>query len=407
MSSGNKVYKYRCSICQREVEQVSDNRRPDPLRCVITDQCRGILEPQGSRRGDRARLTTPQADLADRVARGSTFEINPAPADPVLIGMTTFGSFNGLTIAGPKRETFAGEAIYSVVATTGLPYELERRPDSTLYPTNSQIDMLVYELTAAVLSSQKYTYLFNSIAQLIEGVDDSKERRLMRFSETDNLTVIVNGVQLSPADYDRTENDTIRLVPGIVASEITIEVYVFKDRSQLIDEAKLIRLECKPLSETNEAELAFRADCAWGDVARLSTPDGESRSLLYCTDLSKLEERKTYGVARFEAQDDDGARIAIHPTQVWMLLSDAPHSFVDRRLDEVINGYDLVQQQFSFTYDLSEATGVQVPVASASALSLLATRLAPVAEARVSPVSTEGVERAYVKRAEAYIIGPA
>jgi hypothetical protein len=408
MSSGNKVYKYRCNVCQRDVEQVSDNRRPNLLRCVITDLCRGTLEPTGSRRGDRARLTTPQADLADRVPRGSTLTITPAPADPVLIGLTTFAGANGLTISAPKREVVGPEAIYTIKDIDGLEFELERRIASTLYPTNSRVDVLVYELTAAVLQSSKYTFTFSNIAQVVEGIDDSKEQRLLRFSTTDNLTILVNGVELQPSEYDRSEADTIRLTPGISAAELTVEVYVFKDRSQLIDENKLIRLPCVPLSETDEDEAALRSGCAWGDTARLVVAeDNMDRSLLFCTDLSKLEERKTYSVARFEAVSALEEVRIIDPTEVWLLLSDAPHSFVDKRLDEVINGDALVEQQFSFTYDLSEATGSQVPVAGASALTLLSVRLAPAPEASVEPVSTEGAERAYVKRAEAYIIGPA
>ena len=407
MSSGNKVYKYRCNICQRDVEQVSDNRRPNLLRCVITDLCRGTLELISSRRGDRAKLTTPQADLVDRVPRGLTPTITPALPAPALVGLSTFTGANGLTIAGPKRAVVSSQAIYTLTDITGAEFELERRISSTLYPTSSQVNILAYELTAAVLQSSKYTFTFSNIAQVIEGVDNSKEQRLLRFASTDNITILANGVELTSADYDRSELDTIRLTPGIVASELTIEVYVYKDRSQLIDENKLIKLEFMPLSETNDAEVALRSGCAWGDVARLRTPDTYDRSLLFCTKLVGLEEQKTYAVARFEAISHTGEVRVIQPTEFWLLLSDAPHSFVDKRVDGAINGTALVEPQFSFTYDLSEATGAQVPVADATVLTLLTTRFSPVAEVHVSAVSTAGASRSYTKRAEAHIIGPA
>lgn len=406
MSSGTKVYKYRCNTCQRTVEQVSDNRRPDPLRCVITQECKGLLELQGSRRGDRARLTTPETDLADRIPRGSTFEFTAAPADPVLVPMVTFPNTNGLTIAGPRRTVVGAQAVYSILDTDGNLFELETRNINTLWPTTSRIDILVYEITAAVLSSQRYTFTFNSIAQLVEGIDDSKEARLMRFGPTDQLKVLVNGVELEDSQYDRSQDNVIRLTPGVVASEVTVEVYVFKDRLANVPADKLIRLTCKPLSTTIAEDLAFRQECAWGDVGRIQT-NGIDRSLLYCTDTSGLEERKTYTVAYFEAFNSDGGSRQIDPDEIWLLLSDAPHSFVDKRLDEVIKGGALVQQKFSFTYDLSEATGNLVPVTDASAVTLLQQRLAPRAEARVTPASTEGAERAYTKRAEAFIIGPA
>jgi hypothetical protein len=407
MSSGTKVYKYRCNKCERTVELVSDNRRPDPSRCVITEQCRGTLDPLGSRRGDRARLTTPVAELVDRIPRGTTVSITEAAADPTLVTLSTFNNMNGLTIAGPRRTVVGAEAIYSLQDSAGVSFELERRPATAIYEGLSHINMMVYELTAAVLSSQKYTYTFRSIAQLIEGIDSSKEQRLLRFGSLDTLKVLVNGIELSPAAYDRTQGDSIRLTPSITAAEIIIDVYVFKNRAQLITEVSLIKLVFKALTDTIAIDRDLRSGCAWGDIARLTTPDSNERALLFCTDLKGLEQRKTYSVARFEAVNTGGGVRVISPSEIWMLLSDAPHSFIDKRLDEVINGISLVQQEFNFTHDLSEATGDLVPVTNASALTLLSTRLAPKAEAAILPTSTLGAERVYAKRPIAYIIGPA
>ena len=412
MSSGTKVYKYRCNTCARDVELVTDNRRPDLFRCIITDQCRGQLEPKGSRRGDRARLTTTQTDLVDRIPRGLTARVVTAPPEPILVAMTAFSESNGFVIAAPRRILSGTTVIYSLQDIAGGTFELERhigkfeQPAKSLYPTNSSVNILVYELTAAVLTSQKYVFTYSNLAQLIEGIDNSKEQRLLRFGKTDRIKVISNGVELDKDAFD-SKNSTIRLTPGITASEITLEVYVYKDRDQLINDDSLIRLECKPLSEFNVVELAQRSGCAWGDVSRLVTPDGFDRSLLFCTNLTVLENRKTYSVAYFEAINEGGGVRRINPDEIWMLLSDAPHSFVDKRLDQVIKGAALVEQQFSFTYDLSEATGDLVPVADIAAITSLPVRLAPLSEANVKPQSISGSERAYTKRADAFIIGPA
>jgi hypothetical protein len=407
MSSGTKVYKYRCNICMRITEKVSDNRRPDPLHCTITNQCLGFLEPKGSYKGNRAKFTQPASGLTDRVPRGSSRVNTLEPKVISQIGLTTFNGFNGLVIAAPRRAPTLTQAVYSINDSTNALFQLEARGLSTLAPALSAIIMLVYELTSSASALQHFTYTFNGVAQTVEGIDNSKEQRLLRFGPTDIIKVAVNGVELAPSQYDRTLNDSIKLTPSIIASELIVEIIVYQDRSTLIDEAKLIRLRFTHLSTNVPAQLAIRQSSAWGDVGRLTTPDGSDRSLLFCADLSKLTELKSYGIARFEAISAAGLSRIIDPKEIWLLLSNAPHSFIDKRADEIISGGKLVEQQFSFSFSLSEASGLIEPVADATTVSKLLKRLTPSSEVSIIPTSNAGAQRAYIKRPDAFIIGPA
>ena len=57
MTFNNRIYQYTCSVCKRNIEKLADPTRPDPVRCLITNKCTGILSLSRSRLGTRVKTT--------------------------------------------------------------------------------------------------------------------------------------------------------------------------------------------------------------------------------------------------------------------------------------------------------------------------------------------------------------
>lgn len=62
---------YKCDTCARETERQQDPRRPDPLRCTITLNCRGKMARSGERGAKKFLFPSTTTSLIDWRERGT------------------------------------------------------------------------------------------------------------------------------------------------------------------------------------------------------------------------------------------------------------------------------------------------------------------------------------------------
>jgi hypothetical protein len=66
-----RIYRFSCAVCQRSVERFAQGSRIDPVRCVITANCTGLMSLKGDHYGARLAPTPYVAGLEDRPTRGA------------------------------------------------------------------------------------------------------------------------------------------------------------------------------------------------------------------------------------------------------------------------------------------------------------------------------------------------
>lgn len=371
----NKYIVYRCTVCERQTEIEENGSRPDPIRCNITNRCRGKLERIGSRSNKQFLFTPVVSGLEDFIPRGTeiskTVITQPAPQVSLLSGPGM------ISMSVMLKRTESGNTIYSVLDEAGALFDVYQAVGSTNVVADPvRIYMKLFELTPEILSYKKYTFVRNEPVSLLQGSDDSPEAKNLRFTQADNLQVYVNGILAEASEFDSSIDNQITFTPMITDTNNVIEVLVYTDIDASIDEDQLIDLEFKPLHTSNASELTQRNSCAWGSHANaliIYSPEDQalmnddntandpldtSRHILYCVDLGPLSSDKSYGVARVEVTSlISGQTRSIKPGEVNILLAREPYAFSDRELFAYVSGTDLITEDAVLSYARSQATG--------------------------------------------------
>ena len=356
MSYAPKYIVYKCSVCARQTELVLDGGRPDPIRCNITDKCRGKFSRVGERSVREFLFTPLVPGLSDYIPRGST--IIPAPQLTVPNPITVFtASGSGIiALAAVHRSIVGTQAIFSIINETDVSAPIESRATSVINPQSSTVRAVLFEISPALLTASKYTYVFSGPVSIVSGQDSSPESKSLRFTTVNNITVYVNGVELDPSNYDRTVDNQITMTPTIFDSNNVVEIFVYKDLTSAIDNSKQVVLEFKSLVPTISTDAALRELDCWGDYSG-TLIDSVERFTLFCTDLTELNVNKSYGVAYFEATDTNNTVHKLKSSDVYMLLGKEPFAFRDKELYAYLTGASLVTDQSVLTYKESSASG--------------------------------------------------
>ena len=353
----DKYIIYKCSVCLRETEVILDGRRPDPVRCNITLNCRGKLARVGERAVREFLFTPLVPGLPDYIPRGT--EIIPAPQITVPNPITVFTSAGDgiMTLAAIHRTVTGANSEFYVIDTDGNPFTIESQSIGYLLPQTSSIRMVIFEVSPELLTANKFIYSINGPVQMVTGKDDSPEGVSLRFNSSNQVAVYANGIKLEDSQFDRSVDDQVTFTPAIYDSNNVIEVFVYKDISVAIDSSKQITLQFKVLKASVPADRELLMLNTWGNVGGCVINNVE-RLNLYCTDLSQLNPDKSYGVSHFETTSTiTGETRKIKTDDVFILLGREPFSFVDKELYAYLSGSALVDDQSILLYKQSHASG--------------------------------------------------
>lgn len=396
MALNNRIYKYTCDVCARSVERLADPTRPDPLRCVITDQCTGKLSLTSSRFGLRPVNTPTVVGLLDRIKRGSSrvFEQLASPLDKV--NLTSFNGSNGLTL-GILSATDGVDRAYYVYDTDGNQRVLARSTLDVELPSNVTVTALLFELTPAALEYKRYTYVRTERCVNVQGKDNSAAQALLAFDETSNIRIFVNGALLPSDKYDKSVSGAITFTPELEEPSLLIEIFVYKSLTQFFDPEDALRLDFVSLS----AVALERSGCAWGDATRAG-----SFVPIYCPDVSALDDSRTYGLVSLEATDEDDVTFAVDPRGSFLLAA-PPYAFQDKKLTAVVPLTAFTDEGFAFGFSINGETGETNAVVDGETLQPLARPLTLQAlRSQTSTQATETVSLLVTKNERSFILGP-
>ena len=349
---------YRCDVCDRELEVELDSKRPDPIRCNITFGCRGKLSRIGVRSAKRFLSTPPVPGLRDFIPRG-TQTVATSPA--VTLNPITIFTASGdgiITMSLLRVSTSGGTTAFSTYDVNNVAVQIENISSSYQLSLTSKIQMVLFEISPELLISNKYIYVISGPVQIVSGQDDSPEGHNLRFTSANQLSVFVNGIKLDASAYDRSVNDQITFTPEIYDTNNVVEVFVYKDLTSAISTSSHVTLEFKSLVPSIAADLALRNLNCWGDYGS-TVIDGVERVNLFCTDLSGLNQDKSYGVAWVLATSAIDASIhTVRPDEIFILLGREPFAFSDKELHAYLTGDTLITGQAVMSYKQSQATGL-------------------------------------------------
>lgn len=346
MALNNRIYKYKCDVCNRSIERVADPARPDPLGCVITDQCSGKLTLVNTRFGLRPINTPTVVGLLDRVKRGAPRTTVTAAKALDRVNLSTFSGSGGLTVAMLKSVETVSERVYYVTEDSNQRV-LARTPLIAALPVGITVTAVLFELTPAALEYKRYTYVRAERCIYVEGKDDSAAQNPLAFDDASNVRVLVNGALLQSSLYDKTVHGTITFTPELEDASLLIEVFVYKSLTQFFSDEQAIRLQFTMPPQYDAA----RTGSAWGDAARA----GEYAPL-HCADISALDVSRSYGLVRFETVDETAAPVVIDP-QGHFLLASPPYAFQDKRLTAVVPLAAFTSEGFPLGFAVNSETG--------------------------------------------------
>lgn len=355
MSTLPKFTIYRCDVCDRDTEIQLDGNRPAPIRCNITLKCRGKLQKTGERSSKKFLFTPLVAGLQDYVPRGTAVTAPLAEATS-----TPFPIFTGeMMIAASvlRRKVVGSNSVFYTITPVGDEIQLETQSSIYLLPLNTTITLQLFEITPELLQFKKYTYLFNSTAQLIIGADDSPEGRNLRFNSSNKLKVYANGVELQASQFDKSIADQITLTPAVTGTNNVIEVLVYDDIDILLSTATFIPITMRSLTPTVAADLALRNLNCWGNF-RSAEIGGTDRIIMFATDFSLLDSDKSYGVARIEASSATlTSPVEVRPSEFKLLIGREPFAIQDKERFAYLDGTTLIDGDAVLSYNRSTGTG--------------------------------------------------
>lgn len=352
--STSKYIVYQCGVCKRETEIALDARRPDPVRCNITLNCRGKLQRVGERNTKGFLFTPIVPGLDDYVPRGTDLTVLPVPE--VQQPVTIFTGSGTITCALVERDPpIDNVSSFYVYGEDDSRVMIEARPGSNRTFINSYMVLYVYEITPTMLKYRKYTYEAPNGIQLLRGLDDSPEGKNLRFQTDDTVKVFVNGVET--LNFDRSVANQITLTPAVTVQNSIVEVYVYDELSTVVPDEDLIPLTFRPLQASN-ADISIRQKNCWGDFYGVQI-GGKTRLLMHCLDTGELDVNKSYGIVRAEMvpADTSSSPIPIRYRDLFFLLGKEPFMFQDKELHAFVNAEKVMSSSTILNYRQSVASG--------------------------------------------------
>lgn len=470
MSTLNKYIIFQCDTCNRQTELQIPGNRVDPIRCIITNKCRGKLSRVGESAAKKFLFTPPVPGLQDYIQRGTV--INPAPviASVPNASLNTSGGAGMLSMA-ILRKSASSPYEFSVLAKDGITNVIvDTEVDDSALAQNVKILLNIFPISPSVLQSTTFTYLETGEVQVISGPDNSPESNTLRFTADNNISVYTNGIELDPSAYVISVADqSITFTPAIYEQNNVVNIIVYNNLTANVDQSTIIGLEFDVLDPTINlpppyiSDLAFLNVCAWGNYDAVKFSPTNERYLMHCTDLSALSKDISYGVDSMQvvigtpvpapsiipgtiytiyfpgntAWTSIGAAnnnvgtvftatsagtgtgtatvnvpIDVALSEASLLLAKDPYDFVDKELNAYLNGASFTTS-FTFTFSQDQQTGVyKLTAPDTSDPANFTSLLHPLIPTRPTPPtllaaqSTTGASSVSSNVKHSYIIGP-
>jgi hypothetical protein len=361
MASINKINVYTCDTCKRNIEKLVDGSRPDPIRCNITQNCRGKLSLSNTHFGIQPKTTQPVSGLVDWEARGGTTSQTSIDTSVIDIPISSFNNY-GLALAGPQyRDYGVGNTIrdFFIPCLDGTDFVFETLTSSDVTTLNSSISFELFELSPEVLSYRHYTYTAKGSISVVEGTDNSSSQISLQFNNDNIIKIFVNGIELPLSRYDRSVLNRISFTPKLIESNLVVDVFIYNNIRTYATGSNTKTITFKSLNPSNTVDLITRNSCSWGDVAAVNI-NGTKKVLLFCNDLGVLDVTKTYAISKVYATASNLSLNTPNPSSLEILFGDQPNSFNDKKTNVYVSGVSFLSS-FVLSFKLDPSSGGFIP----------------------------------------------
>lgn len=310
-----KYLRYSCSICNRSIDRLVDNTRFQTDKCVITNACEGRLSPI-EYRSNAASTPTPLVGVQDWRPRSATSSSFEAARTSLLVNTST----------GTSKQVFFG--------VLGVPSAM---PSTLTVKFIQRID--------TPRPYRQYIFRREGPFQSIFGVESGLEKKTLRYTTSDTVQVLLNGVQYNDfivndgSEFPATPVNSILFnteinLPGVVQ----IDVIVF---------SVVPSVEVLLTIQKNSDDESRRSTGAWENVSSiqlLQEVGGWQEFTLYYFDLDDA----VFSPNSILSLDSVFAsnNIPMNLSGVKILLAREPYSHVDRYTSMIVHSEELQDAGF-------------------------------------------------------------
>lgn len=258
-----KFVELQCSVCKRTKDSLVNLTHYAPDRCTITLNCEGRLGIINYTGDGTSIPSVPPIGLTNWRARGSSLINNSGLQDTVLYDTST----------GAKKQ------IVIAVSNADLGYTLSAQSTFTL-------NMIAEQQTAK--DFRQYTYRKTGIFTVLNGVEDSQAKKVLRYDLTainpDVVEVYVNGVKRTrgtlPSEY--------QVYNGSINSAVPPNSVLFNSDIFGLNQIDVIVTKASTISEVSLVfyravnDESRRNSGAWEGIAAVKSAAVGQFSLFYC-----------------------------------------------------------------------------------------------------------------------------
>jgi hypothetical protein len=231
-------------------------------------------------------------------------------------------------------------------------------------PSGDRFNLAIELLAPENKTFSEFNYTRGQGVDYVSGPDNSALQSALRFSQTDDISVYINGVKLTPSAYDRTVNNRIKFNSKLVDEYNTIKVVVFSRP----------KLERRLLAFKKVYDFCG-TDSAWQNVTTVerydSGPMPTQYTVFYCDDFSGIRQNATFVVAADQSIENPSK---VTPDNWFALLSKDPHTSYDRDVDYIIDIKKLIADKTQILFEIDSKGRISFTVAD-TALSTVFPRL--------------------------------
>jgi hypothetical protein len=253
-----------CNTCKRTKDTLINLTHYSPDKCVITLGCEGRLSPIAYTSENTNTLGVPPSSTSNWYPRGGSI-IQNASIIPDALYNTSNGAYQQIVLAVPNSTLGYNPAVNSTLT----------------------LNLIAEQQTAK--DYRQYTYRRSSSVLVINGVEDSQAKKVLRYTATgqnpDELEVYVNGVkrtrgktELGYQIYDNTVGsavppNSILFNTAITGASTQIDVIVTKSVISSNVSLKFKR------ATSDEARISSGS---WEGIDLVKSPEFGEFSLFYC-----------------------------------------------------------------------------------------------------------------------------
>lgn len=286
---------YRCDTCHREIEHEQDQLRPFLNKCNITYKCEGKLSLVDEKNIRSQFKTVTKANVVDWVPRGTVTELKKQLND---------------TIDAPDISLLTDKDILTLAIDSSLPIPANL---TVTFKVIADVSKQFVDF-AYTLSGTQSMIVNDVLSTVVQGADSSPLRKILRFSPTDTVKVLVDGAE--PIGQYTLGVNSIIFAPQLSKSTQTIKIVVYNQ---------------PPDTKTSINYTYGNSVGAWGNIKEV-TLGQKSYNVLNSSEINLLPANKHLVLDTIEVPNT-GIDLKEY---VIILLSSDPWTHVDRTQQNVV-----------------------------------------------------------------------